>query len=160
MQKNKKKNHIRNDSTHYSNLLIFHSDHSTSFVKKCITSFQFGNRTQFCWVSLFYSLAQLPNFPFQLHLPGQAGTNVSHILPLQRIIWISSPHSRGLVLCFYTFILVKHKASFPERSSHGTGLMPGCTFQKPETATELVVTAEFLGELFPLIMGIFASDGT
>lgn len=33
-------------------------------------------------------------------------------------------------------------------------------FQKPETATERVVTTEFLGELFPMMMGISASDGT
>lgn len=39
-------------------------------------------------------------------------------------------------------------------------MAPESAFQKPETATELAVTTEFLGELFPLITGIFASDGT
>lgn len=71
-----------------------------------------------------YSLTQLPDSPFQFHLPGQARTNVSHILPLQRIIQISSPHSRGLVFRFYTFILVWQQVSFPERNPHGTGLTP------------------------------------
>lgn len=39
-------------------------------------------------------------------------------------------------------------------------MAPESAFQKAETATKPVVTTEFLGELFPLIMGIFASDGT
>lgn len=39
-------------------------------------------------------------------------------------------------------------------------MAPESAFQKPETATEPVGTIEFLGELFPLKMGIFASHGT
>lgn len=39
-------------------------------------------------------------------------------------------------------------------------MAPESAFQKPETATERVVTTEFLGELFPMKMEISASDGT
>lgn len=39
-------------------------------------------------------------------------------------------------------------------------MAPGSAFQKPETAMEPVATTELLGELFPLIIGIFASDAT
>lgn len=52
------------------------------------------------------------------------------------------------------------EVSFPERSPHGTGLTPGWLQKALSKSNGVVVTTEFLGELFPLIMTIFASDGT
>lgn len=106
--------------------------------------------------TFLFSHTQLPNFPFLFCLPGQAGTNVSHILVLQRITQISSPHSRRTGIFLLYLHLGKTGSFLPwmettwdrTAAQHHAWRTQKSTFQKLEAAMETTVAIKLLGEFF------------